>query len=124
MTEISESFVEVEEENLKVRVEYIRSKLLESSVMLRGNIPEGLSDQDLTENNVFKQWVVCNTVYEASMNDTENAGINRMFYYMFDTTKGDLPSLLSHYDVDIELSDDGKLTNVNLIILEPETSDE
>ena len=55
MTEISESFVEVEEENLKVRVEYIRSKLLESSVMLRGNIPEGLSDQDLTENNVFKQ---------------------------------------------------------------------
>ena len=124
MTEISESFVEVEEENLKVRVEYIRSKLLESSVMLRGNIPEGLSDQDLTENNVFKQWVVCNTVYEASMNDTENAGINRMLYYMFDTTKGDLPSLWSHYDVDIELSDDGKLTNVNLIILEPETSDE
>ena len=124
MTEINESFVEIEEENLKVRIQYIQSRLLESSAKLRGNIPEDISDQDLTEDNVFKQWVVCNTVYEASMNDTENAGINRMLYYMFDTTKGDLPSLLSHYDVGIDLSDDGKLQNVNLIILEPETSNE
>ena len=124
MTEINESFVEIEEENLKVRVKYIQSRLLESSATLRGNIPEDLSDQDLTEDNVFKQWVICNTVYEASMKDTENAGINRMLYYMFDTTKGDLPSLLSHYDVGIDLSDDGKLQNVNLIILEPETSNE
>ena len=124
MTEINESFVEIEEENLKVRIQYIQSRLLESSATLRGNIPEDLSDQDLTEDNVFKQWVICNTVYEASMKDTENAGINRMLYYMFDTTKGDLPSLLSHYDVGIDLSDDGKLQNVNLIILEPETSNE
>ena len=124
MTETNESFVEVEEENLEVRVEYIQSQLLRLSLTLRENIPEGLSDQNLTEDNVFKQWIICNTVYEASMKDTENAGINRMLYYMFDTTKGDLPSLLSQYDVDIDISDDGKLKNVNLIILEPETSDE
>ena len=52
------------------------------------------------------------------------AKINRMLYYMFDATKGDLPSLLSQYDVDVDLTEDGKLKNVNLIILEPETSDE
>ena len=38
-----------------------------------------------------------------------------MLYYMFDATKGDLPSLLSQYDVDVDLTEDGKLKNVNLI---------
>ena len=124
MTEITENFVEVEEENLVVRVQYIRDRLLHLSTTLRQNIPQDISDQNLTEDNVFRQWVICNTVYEASLKDTDNAGINRMLYYMFDATKGDLPSLLSQYDVDVDLTEDGKLKNVNLIILEPETSDE
>ena len=35
------------------------------SKSLRDQIPEDLTDQDLTEDNAFKQWVIINSIYDS-----------------------------------------------------------
>ena len=64
MSEVTEELLEVDEEKLKYRVEYIKENLLQMSTKLRGEIPENLTDQDLTEDNVFRNWIVVNSIYE------------------------------------------------------------
>ena len=51
MSEVIEELLEVDEEKLKYRVEYIKDNLLKMSEKLREDIPKGLTDQDLTEDN-------------------------------------------------------------------------
>ena len=51
MSEVMEELLEVDEEKLKYRVEYIKENLLKMSEKLREQIPQGLTDQDLTKDN-------------------------------------------------------------------------
>ena len=67
---------------------------------------------------------VGNTVYASSIRDNNNEGFNRMLYYMFEESGGNVPRLLSHYDIKIDLDDNGALENIEVIILETETSSE
>jgi len=124
MIEQVEEIVDVEEDRLKYRVEYIRENLIQLSQKLREQIPQGLTDEDLTKDGTFKNWVVVNSVYDASMKDESDEGFNRMLYYLYDKSKGNIARLVSNYDIDIKFNSAGQLEDIKLIVLEEEGSDE
>ena len=121
---MTEEILEVDEDKLVYRVGYIKEKLLQMSTALRGKIPPDLTDQDLTEDNAFKQWVIVNSIYDASNSDESNDNFNRMLYYLFDKSKGNIARLVNNYDINIELNDAGQLEDMQLVVLETETAEE
>ena len=123
MTEQEETLLDVDEKELAGRLEILRGKLLEASKALRAQVPETLPDTALTENQFFKQWIICNTVYDSSLRDTNNEDFNRMLYYMFEENGGDIARLLNQYDLRVDINGAGQLENIELIILETETAD-
>ena len=116
--------LEIDEDRLGYRVGYIKEKLLQMSNSLRDQIPEDLTDQDLTEDNAFKQWIIINSIYDASQTDVENENFNRMLYYLFDKSKGNIARLVNNYDINIKLNSAGQLEDMNLVVLETETFEE
>ena len=125
MSEVMEELVDVDEEKLKYRIDYIKENLLQMSTKLREEIPENLTDQDLTEDNVFRNWIIVNSIYDAAGKDEADQGFNRMLYYMFEKGGGrQVSKLLNQYDIKVEMNDAGELHNIELIVLETETSDE
>ena len=56
MSETSEELLDVDEEKLKYRINYIKENLLQMSNKLREEIPEDLTDQDLTEAQTDVPW--------------------------------------------------------------------
>ena len=116
--------LEIDEDRLGYRVGYIKEKLLQMSKSLRDQIPEDLTDKDLTEDNAFKQWIIINSIYDASQIDVENENFNRMLYYLFDKSKGNIARLVNNYDVNIKLNSAGQLEDMNLVVLETETFEE
>jgi len=121
---MTEELLEVDEDKLVYRVGYIKEKLLQISTALRGKIPPDLTDQDLTEDNAFKQWIIVNSIYDASVQDESNDGFNRLLYYLFDKSKGNIARLVNNYDINIELNDAGQLEDMQLVVLETETAEE
>ena len=121
---MTEEILEVDEDKLVYRVGYIKEKLLQMSTALRGKIPPDLNDQDLTEDNVFKQWIIVNSIYDASIQDESNVGFNRLLYYLFDKSKGNVARLVNDYDINIKVNDAGQLEDMQLVILETETAEE
>ena len=121
MSEVTEELLEVDEEKLKYRVEYIKENLLQMSTKLRREIPENLTDQDLTEDNVFRNWIIINSIYDAANRDEADQGFNRMLYFLFDKCKGNIARLVNNYDIDIKLNSAGQLEDINLVIMETET---
>jgi len=121
---MTEEILEVDEEKLVYRVGYIKEKLLQMSTALRGQIPPDLTDQDLTEDNAFKQWIIVNSIYDASVQDEGNDGFNRLLYYLFDKSKGNVARLVNDYDINIKVNDAGQLEDMQLVILETETAEE
>ena len=121
---MTEEILEVDEDKLVYRVGYIKERLLQMSTALRGKIPPDLTDQDLTEDNAFKQWVIVNSIYDAANRDESNDNFNRMLYYLFDKSKGNIARLVNNYDINIELNDAGQLKDMQLVILETETAEE
>ena len=87
---------------------------------MRSEIDPALNDQNLTEDNTFKQWVICNSVYDASMKDVQNDGFNRMLYWMFEESGNNIPRLLSNYDVKVDLNNKGELEAIQLVVIETE----
>ena len=116
--------LEIDEDRLGYRVGYIKEKLLQMSKSLRVQIPEDLTDQDLTEDNAFKQWIIINSIYDASQTDVENENFNRMLYYLFDKSKGNIARMVNNYDINIKLNSAGQLEDMNLVVLETETFEE
>ena len=123
MTEQEETLLDIDEKKLSSRLEFLRGKLLDASKALRSQVPSNISDADLTENGFFKQWVICNTVYDSSIKDVNNEAFNRMLYYMFEENGGDIARLLNQYDLKVDINSAGQLENIELIILETETAD-
>ena len=121
---MTEEILEVDEDKLVYRVGYIKEKLLQMSTALRGKIPPDLTDQDLTEDDAFKQWIIVNSIYDASVQDESNDGFNRLLYYLFDKSKGNVARLVNSYDVNIKLNDAGQLEDMQLVVLETETAEE
>ena len=121
---MTEEILEVDEDKLVYRVGYIKEKLLQISTALRGKIPPDLTDQDLTEDNAFKQWIIVNSIYDASIQDESNSGFNRLLYYLFDKSKGNVARLVNNYDINIELNNSGQLEDMQLVVLETETAEE
>ena len=121
---MTEEILEVDEDKLVYRVGYIKEKLSQMSTALRGKIPPDLTDQDLTEDNAFKQWIIVNSIYDASIQDEGNDGFNRLLYYLFDKSKGNIARLVNNYDINIELNDAGQLKDMQLVVLETETAEE
>ena len=121
---MTEEILEVDEDKLVYRVGYIKERLLQMSTALSGKIPPDLTDQDLTEDNAFKQWVIVNSIYDASNRDESNDSFNRMLYYLFDKSKGNIARLVNNYDINIELNDSGQLEDMKLVVLETETAEE
>ena len=121
---MTEEILEVDEDKLVYRVGYIKEKLLQMSTALRGNIPPDLTDKDLTENNAFKQWIIVNSIYDASVQDEGNDGFNRLLYYLFDKSKGNVARLVNDYDINIKVNDAGQLEDMQLVVLETETAEE
>ena len=118
---VIEKVLNVEEDRLKYRVEYIRENLVQLSKKLRELIPKDLTDQDLTQDNTLKQWVIVNSIYDASMKDESHDGFNRMLYFLFDKAKGNIARLVNNYDINIKLNGAGQLEDINLVVLETET---
>ena len=116
--------LEIDEDRLGYRVGYIKEKLLQMSKSLRDQIPEDLTDKDLTEDNAFKQWIIINSIYDASQTDVENENFNRMLYYLFDKSKGNIARMVNNYDINIKLNSAGQLEDMNLVVLETETFEE
>ena len=121
MSEEMEELLEVDEEKLKYRVDYIKENLLQMSEKLRDEIPQGLTDQDLTEDNTFKHWIIVNSIYDAAEKDEADQGFNRMLYYLFDKSKGNIARLVNNYDINIKFNSAGQLEDMHLVIMETET---
>ena len=123
-TTMENKLVDIEESKLGNRIKFLQDRLLEASKALRSKIPEGIRDSDLTKDDCFKQWVICNTVYDSSLKDINNEGFNRMLYYMFEEVGENVPRLLNQYDIRVDMNSAGQLENIELIVLETETLDE
>ena len=121
MSEVMEELLDVDEKKLKYRVDYIKDNLLQMSEKLREEIPQGLTDQDLTEDNTFKHWVIVNSIYDAAEKDDADQGFNRMLYYLFDKSKGNIARLVNNYDVNIKFNSAGQLEDMSLVVMETET---
>ena len=121
MSEVIEELLDVDEKKLKYRVDYIKDNLLQMSEKLREEIPQGLTDQDLTEDNTFKHWVIVNSIYDAAEKDDADQGFNRMLYYLFDKSKGNIARLVNNYDVNIKFNSAGQLEDMSLVVMETET---
>ena len=121
---MTEEILEVDEDKLVYRVGYIKEKLLQISTALRGKITPDLTDQDLTKDNAFKQWIIVNSIYDASIQDEDNDGFNRLLYYLFDKSRGNVARLVNDYDINIKVNDAGQLEDMQLVILETETAEE
>ena len=121
MSEVMEELLDVDEEKLKYRIDYIKENLLQMSEKLRDQIPQNLTDQDLTEDNVFRNWVIINSIYDAANKEEANGGFNRMLYFLFDKCKGNIARLVNNYDIDIKLNTAGQLEDIKLIVMETET---
>ncbi len=121
MSETPEELLEVDEEKLKYRINYIKESLLQMSNKLREEIPENLTDQDLTEDNVFRNWIIINSIYDAANRDDADQGFNRMLYFLFDKSKGNIARLVNNYDIDIKLNGAGQLEDIKLVVMETET---
>ena len=124
MSEVAEEILEVDEEKLRYRVEYIRENLLTMSKKLREQIPEGLTDADLTDNDTFRNWVIVNSIYDASNKDEADEGFNRMLYFLFDKSKGNIARLVNNYDINIKLNSAGQLEDIKLVVMETETHED
>ena len=127
MNETSEELLDVDEEKLKYRINYIKENLLQMSHKLREEIPEDLTDQDLTKDNVFRNWIIVNSIYDAANRDDADQGFNRMLYFLFDKSKGNIARLVNNYDINIKLNGAGQLEDINLVVMETEldeTNDE
>ena len=126
MTELSavDEIVSVDEERLVYRIDYIRENLLQLTKNLRDKVPQNISDQDLIEDNVFKQWVIVNSIYDASIKDENNEDFNRMLYFLFDRAKGNMGVLINNYDINIKLNSAGQLEDMSLVVMETETHEE
>ena len=121
MNEASEELLDVDEEKLKYRINYIKESLLQMSYKLREEIPENLTDQDLTEDNVFRNWIIINSIYDAANRDDADQGFNRMLYFLFDKSKGNIARLVNNYDINIKLNGAGQLEDIKLVVMETET---
>ena len=115
-----EKLLDVNETTLASRITFLQEQLVKASQALRSEIDPTLSDQNLTEDNTFKQWVVCNSVYDASIKDIQNEGFNRMLYWMFEESGSNIPRLLSNYDVKVDLNNKGELEAIQLVVIETE----
>ena len=127
MSEAPEELLDVDEEKLKYRINYIKENLLQMSHKLREEIPEDLTDQDLTEDNVFRNWIIVNSIYDAANRDDADQGFNRMLYFLFDKSKGNIARLVNNYDINIKLNGAGQLEDISLVVMETEldgTNDE
>ena len=127
MSEAPEELLDVDEEKLKYRINYIKENLLQMSHKLREEIPENLTDQDLTEDNVFRNWIIINSIYDAANRDDADQGFNRMLYFLFDKSKGNIARLVNNYDINIKLNGAGQLEDISLVVMETEldgTNDE
>ena len=119
-----EELVSVDEDRLVYRIDYIRENLLQLTTKLREKVPQNMNDQDLIEDSAFKQWVIVNSIYDASMKDENNDDFNRMLYFLFDRAKGNMGVLINNYDINIKLNSDGQLEDMNLVVMETETHEE
>ena len=119
-----EELVNVDEDRLVYRIDYIRENLLQLTTKLRDKVPQNIGDQDLIEDSAFKQWVIVNSIYDASMKDENNDDFNRMLYFLFDRAKGNMGVLINNYDINIKLNSDGQLEDMNLVVMETETHEE
>ena len=117
-----EKILDVNDNQLDVRIEVLKKRLLEASKSLRAQIDPNLGNQDLTTDGVFKQWVICNTVLDACINDEDNSGFNRMLMFLFENSKGNIARVLSNYDLNIKINDKDELEEMNLVVLETENN--
>lgn len=126
MTELNavDEIVSVDEDRLVYRIDYIRENLLQLTKKLRDKVPQNISDQDLIEDNVFKQWVIVNSIYDASIKDENNEDFNRMLYFLFDRAKGNMGVLINNYDINIKLNSAGQLEDMSLVVMETETHED
>ena len=131
MTEINSEVIEsvdemvsVDEDRLVYRVDYIRENLLQLTTKLREKVPQNISDQDLIEDKAFKQWVIVNSIYDASIKDENNDDYNRMLYFLFDRAKGNMGQLINNYDINVKLNSAGQLEDMSLVVVETETYEE
>ena len=121
MSEVMEELLDVDEEKLKYRLDYIKENLVQMSQKLREEIPDNLTDQDLTEHNVFRNWVIVNSIYDAANKEEADQGFNGMLYFLFDKCKGNIARLVNNYDIEIKLNSAGQLEDIKLVIMETET---
>lgn len=124
MSELAEELVSVDEDRLVYRIGYIRENLLQLTTKLREKVPQNINDQDLIEDSAFKQWVIVNSIYDASMKDENNDDFNRMLYFLFDRAKGNMGVLINNYDINVKLNSDGQLEDMSLVVVETETYEE
>ena len=124
MSELAEELVSVDEDRLVYRIDYIRENLLQLTTKLREKVPQNINDQDLIEDSAFKQWVIVNSIYDASMKDENNDDFNRMLYFLFDRAKGNMGVLINNYDFNVKLNSAGQLEDMNLVVMETETHEE
>ena len=124
MSELAEELVRVDEDMLVYRIGYIRENLLQLTTKLREKVPQNINDQDLIEDSAFKQWVIVNSIYDASMKDENNDDFNRMLYFLFDRAKGNMGVLINNYDINVKLNSAGQLEDMNLVVMETETHEE
>ena len=124
VVETVDEMVSVDEDRLVYRVHYIRENLLQLTTKLREKVPQNISDQDLIEDNAFKQWVIVNSIYDASIKDENNDDFNRMLYFLFDRAKGNMGQLINNYDINVKLNSAGQLEDMSLVVVETETYEE
>lgn len=120
MSDEIEKFFDVEEEELNSRILFIVNLLEKYIEETRSKIPEDLDGDILFENKDFVNWNIANLILLNSKKDINNSAFNRLVYFMFEQTGGNIDDLIAQYNIQPKY-DNGILVGYSLIILEEQT---
>jgi hypothetical protein len=110
-----EVLIDIKEESLVARVDYIKEELNKISYALRSQLSGDMSNEELLESIYFKQWIISNEIIKKI---NEGGDYNRLLYFLYEKCDNNILYLMSHYDIDFETDQDGNITKINLVILE------
>lgn len=110
-------------DDLIVRLAVIRKQLSDARHSLRAKVPENLADEELLANQAFKNCLIANTILQMSESDADDNSFNILLYFLYEKCKGSIIDLISQYEIVITKDEEGKF-KFDLRIIETEFADE
>mgnify|MGYP001572438605 CR=1 FL=1 len=124
-TQEVDKILDIDDETLKIRVQFIQEALQKTVDILRKNIPEDLSDDDAAQNENFRNWTLTNLIISILRNDKLNLAASRLAYFLFEKSDKNIIKFISHFSLtlDYEVKNSIRTPKWGIVINEQENGE-